>query len=71
MTERKPDADVYLGDSVYAKFDGFGVWLMTWNGHEDDPRNLIYLEPYVFQALLNFVNCVPGEPMPHLEKQDE
>lgn len=41
---------IYLGDSVYGEFDGFGFWLTTNNGYPDDPRNKIYLEPAVLDA---------------------
>ena len=34
----------YLGDSVYAQFDGYHVILTTENGYNDDPRNRIALE---------------------------
>ena len=42
----------YLGDGVYAKYDGFGIWL-----HANDtecPTDKIYLEPSVFKNLLEF-----------------
>ena len=59
----------YLGDSVYASFDGYHVWLTTENGYPDDPRNKIALEPAVYQALLDWyerlkeqVMSVPAEP---------
>jgi hypothetical protein len=39
----------YLGDGVYASFDGYQVWLHTWNGIED--TNAIALEPPVLEAL--------------------
>jgi len=52
----------YLGDSVYAEFDGFGIWLTTNNGYLDDPRNKIYLEPQVYFALLRFVEQVRTSP---------
>ena len=42
----------YLGDGLYAVFDGFGIWLLA-NSHED-PTDKVYLEPDVFQALVNF-----------------
>jgi len=42
----------YLGDSVYAEFDGYGIWLSTENG--DDTHNQIYLEPVVLTALDDF-----------------
>lgn len=45
------DNEIYLGDSVYAKFDGYGIELTTRNGYPDDPRNKIYLEPIVLEAL--------------------
>lgn len=44
----------YLGDSVYADFDGFHVILTTENGYPDDPRNRIALEPPVFAALVKY-----------------
>lgn len=46
---------VYLGDSVYASFDGHVVTLTTENGLPTDPSNKIYLEPEVYAALVNFV----------------
>lgn len=45
----------YLGDSVYASFDGYHVWLTTENGYPDDPRNQIALEPPVLNALHGYV----------------
>lgn len=42
---------VYLGDSVYVDFDGYGLILTTENGYPDDPRNKIFLGPAVFEAL--------------------
>lgn len=36
--------DCYLGDSVYAGWDGMHVWLCTHNGYPDDPRNEIALD---------------------------
>jgi len=46
---------MYLGDSVYAEYDGFAIILTTENGYDDDPRNRIVLEPEVYTALLEFV----------------
>lgn len=43
----------YLGDSVYAQNDGFGIILTTENGY--GPSNTIYLEPSVYTALLDYV----------------
>ncbi len=44
----------YLGDSVYASFDGDCVVLTTENGFPDDPRNRIVLGPAVFFALRDY-----------------
>ena len=52
----------YLGDGVYAAFDGFGIWLLA-NNHED-PTDKIYLEPEILQALYQFARRfynVPGQ----------
>lgn len=48
---------IYLGDSVYADFDGYGWTLTTENGY--GPSNTIYLESEVFRALTDYVaQCV-------------
>jgi hypothetical protein len=47
---------VYLGDSVYADFDGYHVVLTTGNGF--GPSNTIYLEPAVLAALLKYAESV-------------
>lgn len=49
---------VYLGDSVYADFDGYYIELTTWNGYPDDPRNKIFLEPQVYESLLRYVEAL-------------
>lgn len=41
----------YLGDSVYAWFDGYHIVLTTENGLLHDPSNTIALEPAVLNAL--------------------
>ncbi len=45
----------YLGDSVYAEFDGGMVCLTTNNGY--GIINTIYLELEVYKALVSFVQC--------------
>jgi hypothetical protein len=42
--------DTYLGDGVYASFDGYHIWLAV-NHHEN---KVVALEPAVFAALLNY-----------------
>lgn len=43
--------DMYLGDGVYASFDGYHIWLDL-RGQDDTTR--IALDPDVFSALLRF-----------------
>lgn len=43
----------YLGDGVYADFDGWAVILLTSDGVTQ--RNKIYLEPEVRTALVKFI----------------
>src|SRR5664279_3181844 len=43
--------DVYLGDGVYASFDGFQIWLDT---RAQEPVNRIALEPETYAALLAY-----------------
>ena len=44
----------YVGDGVYALFDGFGIWLHA-NDHEH-PTDRIYLEPQVLELLNRFAD---------------
>lgn len=48
----------YLGDSVYAEFDGEYVTLTTRNGLPTDPSNIIHLDRSVMKALFDFVQRV-------------
>ena len=45
----------YIGDGVYASFDGYQIWLKTQRDHGEDA---IALEPEVFRALLAFAQTV-------------
>jgi hypothetical protein len=47
---------LYLGDSVYASFDGYQITLYTDNG--DGPENEVILEPPVVEALLLFLDSL-------------
>lgn len=42
--------ETYLGDAVYASFDGYQVWLRTGDGND----NRIALEPSVIDALVQY-----------------
>jgi hypothetical protein len=52
MTERftPPDYQDYLGDGVYASFDGEHVWLAV-NHHSN---NVVALDSLVFKALIDY-----------------
>lgn len=45
----------YLGDSVYADIENGMIKLTTENGKPYDPSNIVYLEPEVYDSLLQFV----------------
>jgi len=51
---------VYLGDSVYAAWDGHFLLLTTENGF--GPSNAIYLEPRVLEALDLFRKRMKPKP---------
>jgi predicted component of type VI protein secretion system len=42
----------YLGDGVYAIYDGYGIWLHA--NDLENPTDRVYLEPKVFNALKKF-----------------
>lgn len=42
----------YLGDGVYAGYDGYSIILTTENGFSG--TNEIFLEPHVLDALIEF-----------------
>jgi hypothetical protein len=42
---------IYIGDAVYAHFDGYGIELRL-NDHRNEC--VVYLEPQVLQALTEF-----------------
>ncbi len=47
--------DCYLGDGVYASFDGYQIWLDL---RGQDTTTRIALEPAVFAALEQFVKSI-------------
>lgn len=58
LSERKESIpDEYLGDAVYASYDGYHIWLRTGDGN--DQR--IALEPEVYLALRRYAQRVWGE----------
>jgi hypothetical protein len=49
MTDAPKIPDRYLGDGVYARWDGWQIWIRLDNGIEE-----IALEPEVLQALMKY-----------------
>lgn len=52
----------YLGDSVYAETENGMLKLTTHNGYPDDPRNVIYLDPVVVVALMDYLEYLKKLP---------
>lgn len=50
--------EVYLGDAVYASFDGYQVRLRC---EAPAHPNIIYIDPDVFHSLTTFVNSIKEE----------
>ncbi len=46
----------YIGDGVYAEFDGMGFWLRTGDHRDELCTNKIYMEVGVLNNLLDFVD---------------
>jgi hypothetical protein len=54
--------EVYLGDGLYAVFDGFSLWLRAPREHGD---HVVALEPLVFKAFLEYAQqCGMWRPKP-------
>jgi hypothetical protein len=47
---------VYLGDGLWAECDGYMIRLMA--NSQDTPDNEVFMEDWVFQALLNFAKSI-------------
>ena len=48
----------YIGDGVYALFDGYGIWLYA--NDPERPSDKIYIEPCVLDSLNKFADrCYP------------
>ena len=58
MSDENQDRQVYLGDGVYASFDGYQIWLAV-NHHENQ---VVALEPQVLNALVEYAKRIFGAP---------
>lgn len=47
--------ECYLGDGLYAKYDGFSIWLRA---PRETGDHIVCLEPQVWRALLSFVQDI-------------
>ena len=56
----------YLGDGLYAKYDGFHIVLMA-NSHIS-PTDTVYLDPHVFASLQRFVDRIAVAENEKLDK---
>jgi hypothetical protein len=52
-----PAKEGYLGDAVYASFDGYQLWLVTKDGN----NQRIALEPFVYAALRKYAQQFWGK----------
>lgn len=57
----------YIGDGVYARYDGYGVWLAA-NHHENE---VVYLEPVVLNGLVEFFQRKQNELTAERQVQKE
>lgn len=58
--------DRYLGDGVYASFDGYQIWLAV-NHHEN---KVVALEPQVMAALFEHAGLIHDEVKAELKKRE-
>jgi hypothetical protein len=52
-----PESEAYLGDGVYAKFDGYYIILKA----NVPTTDTIFLEPAVYESLLKFAERIDKE----------
>lgn len=46
----------YLGDGVYCGFDGYQIWIWTFDGIKE--KNFIAIEPHVLDLLNNYFDVL-------------
>lgn len=51
---KPPEYHEYLGDGVYASFDGYQIWLAA-NHHEN---KVVALDPGVMKTLVEYINWI-------------
>jgi len=56
IQQLRHDDDVYLGDGLYAAFDGYQIELYASNGI--NKTNQVYLDSHVLAAFLKYVEAL-------------
>ena len=65
VSPKPPIPPRYIGDGVYARFDGYQIWL---DADRDGMRHSIAVEPYTMNGLVDFARaCWPKPPAPEGE----
>ena len=58
MASNSDEQETYIGDGVYASFDGYQIWLRAAG---DCHENRIALEPAVYSSLRQYAKRIWGE----------
>jgi hypothetical protein len=61
MQKNERENHAYIGDGVYAEFDGYRIWLRTGHHLDSECDNKICLEPEVLDSLNEFYNNCIGK----------
>lgn len=56
MNDEERKNHCYIGDGVYAQFDGIGFWLRTGDHRDELCDNKIYMEVSVLNSFFDFVD---------------
>ena len=59
MENKEGSYATYLGDGLYAKFDGYQIMLLA--NDPENPSDVVYLDRYVYQELIEYYNKVWNE----------
>jgi hypothetical protein len=62
-----PKLEEYLGDGLYAEYDGYQVALKA--NSREHPSDTVYLEPYTLERFVKFVEKI--NKAEHAESDDE
>lgn len=54
MNDEERKNHSYIGDGVYAQWDGYGFWLRTGDHRDEKCDDKIYIEPGVLKSLNEF-----------------